>query len=130
MVYLLLVVYVFLPIPYKWQAVVLAGLLTAGDLALSYYAIATGHLDTERHHIVTKVSEGSLSFPFFFSLLFFLLGVILVLGIVSLLAFTLSFYFFVLIVVIRYLPSDDCMNLLRCYRQVDKPYSVDLLCIT
>lgn len=54
-VYLLLVVYVFLPIPYKWQAVALAGFLTAGDLALSYYAIGTGHLDTEHRHIVTKM---------------------------------------------------------------------------
>lgn len=58
-VYLLLVVYVFLPIPYKWQAVALAGFLTAGDLALSYYAIGTGHLDTEHRHIVTKVGTGA-----------------------------------------------------------------------
>lgn len=55
MVYLLLVVYIFLPIPYKWQAVLLAALLTAGDLALNYYAISSGHLDTEHEHIVTKV---------------------------------------------------------------------------
>ncbi|XP_045137606.1 adenylate cyclase type 2-like isoform X1 [Portunus trituberculatus] len=55
MVYLLLVVYVFLPISHKWQTVVLGGFLTAGDLALTYYAISTGHLDTEHEHIVTKM---------------------------------------------------------------------------
>lgn len=55
--YLLLVVYVFLPISHKWQTVVLAALLTAGDLAISYYAISIGHLETEHHHIVTKVGR-------------------------------------------------------------------------
>ena len=59
MMYLLLVVYVFLPISHKWQTVVLAGLLTAGDLGLSYYAISRGHLETEHQHIVTKVGRKS-----------------------------------------------------------------------
>lgn len=53
--YLLLVVYVFLPISHKWQAMVLGALLSVGELALTYYAISTGHLDTEHDHIVTKM---------------------------------------------------------------------------
>ncbi|XP_063590927.1 adenylate cyclase type 2-like isoform X1 [Penaeus indicus] len=55
MIYLLLVVYVFLPIPKKWQVTVLALLLTLGYLALGYYAIQGDQSPYGRQHIVTKM---------------------------------------------------------------------------
>ncbi|ROT79207.1 Adenylate cyclase type 2 [Penaeus vannamei] len=55
MIYLLLVVYVFLPIPRKWQVTVLALLLTLGYLALGYYAIQGDQSPYGHQHVVTKM---------------------------------------------------------------------------
>ncbi|XP_042243018.1 adenylate cyclase type 1-like [Homarus americanus] len=51
MVYLLLVVYVFLPIPRKWQVTLMALLLTLGYLALGYYSLS----DHQTSSILTKM---------------------------------------------------------------------------
>ncbi|XP_071547406.1 adenylate cyclase type 2-like isoform X2 [Panulirus ornatus] len=55
MMYLLLVVYVFLPFPRKWQVMFMALLLTAGYLALTYYSISSSHTTSEHHHVVTRM---------------------------------------------------------------------------
>lgn len=63
MIYLLLVVYVFLPIPRKWQVTVLALLLTLGYLALGYYAIQGDQSPYGHQHVVTKVGCVTKVFP-------------------------------------------------------------------
>lgn len=59
MVYLLLVVYVFLPIPRKVQVTVMALLLSVGDLALTYYATTSDHPTADSAEIARKVGVTS-----------------------------------------------------------------------
>ncbi|XP_045622899.1 adenylate cyclase type 2 isoform X2 [Procambarus clarkii] len=55
MVYVLLVVYVFLPIPRKYQTILMALFLSAGYLALGYFTISGSNNDSDSYHVLTKM---------------------------------------------------------------------------